>query len=159
MLPIGRTPGSFSDNERVLVSVQFLNWGELQALSQVLTNGHAEHYVDYISFRKTSSNNKNIKQSSIKKKKKTGFWNNRKQNLHHWEKVPSVILIYMQSLWAFFIVYLHENQLGLHQFCWKKEDEVHLEPPASTLERIDRLITSLISKTYASHLRLQNISY
>ena len=75
MLPIGRTPGSFSDNERVLVSVQFLNWGELQALSpnthiQVLTNGHAEHYVDYISFRKTSSNNKNIKQSSIKKKKK-----------------------------------------------------------------------------------------
>ena len=76
MLPIGRTLCSFSYNERVLVSVQFLNWGELQALSpnthiQVLTNGHAEHYLGYISFRKTSSNNKNIKQSSIKKEKKT----------------------------------------------------------------------------------------
>lgn len=75
MLPIGRTLGSFSDNECVLVSVQFLNWGELQALSpnthtQVLTNGHAEHYLNYISFRKTSNNNKNVKQSSIKKKKK-----------------------------------------------------------------------------------------
>ena len=74
MLPIGRTLGSFSDNARVLVSVQFLNWGE-QALSpnthiQVLTNGHAEHYLNYISFSKTSSNNKNVNQSLIKKKKK-----------------------------------------------------------------------------------------
>lgn len=147
--------GFFSDNARVLVSVQFLNWGELQPITKHshtgINNWTRWALLKLHFFQENNQQQQKHKTIIDQKEKRFGTIETESapigKRLNLWFLFIAVFvsILYSLSTW---------NQFGLHQFCWKRKKMNYSWNHQQALWRGRSFNYITISKTYGSHLSL-----